>query len=371
MDARALLRRLVSIKSVFPGENEISEYLGGVLRDEGFSVRKVSTQGRMNIVATHGRQRKYLCLYGHMDTVPPNEGMRSPYRLIERNGIGRGLGAGDMKGGVAAIVTAAKSAAEQGLPLKVALGVGEENISEGAHSMIDSGALDDAAFIISGESGESGGSAAPGRPFNVRYGRKGRLVFDARIHGKRAHAANKREGINAIERASRFVRMAETMRFPLHRQLGSTDVVVQGIRSDADSFSVPDACDVQFSLLTTPNVKSRQVIERMEGWCMRNGVVADIRPHLRATPYGESYEVDRSHPFIVRLERELFEPLDVRPAYAASVADENVFANRLGIPVISMGPVSGGLHSANEWIRLDSLDNTVRAYEKAIELYHS
>jgi hypothetical protein len=38
-----------------------------------------------------------------------------------------------------------------------------------------------------------------------------------------------------------------------------------------------------------------------------------------------------------------------------SVADENVFANRLHIPVVTIGPIGGGDHTAEEWVSLNSL----------------
>jgi succinyl-diaminopimelate desuccinylase len=372
MGATELLRKLVSIPSVFPNEGEISKYLGDVLSDYGFSIRKVKADGRECIVATYGRSRKYLCLYGHMDTVPPNAGMDRPYELKERKGIGTGLGAADMKGGVAAIVTAARTAVENDLPLKVALGVDEENISAGAHAIIDSGALKDVDFMICGESGgESGNARSMKEPFNVCYGRKGRVLFDATVSGVRTHAATRKEGINAIVKSSEFVCIADAMRFPRHAHLGDTDVIIQSISGEADSFSLPDACNIEFSVIATPNVRSADVVKKLYASCKRKNIAIDIGVHTRATPYGESYEIDRRNPFIRRLESRLFRQNRITPLYAASVADENMFANRLGIPVISMGPVSGGFHSVNEWIRMDSLNSAVEAYERAIELYNS
>ena len=82
-------------------------------------------------------------------------------------------------------------------------GVDEENISEGSHDIINSGLLENTGFIISGESGEV---KAHHQPFNVCYGRKGRILFDAYITGVRAHAARSREGVNAISKASELVR---------------------------------------------------------------------------------------------------------------------------------------------------------------------
>jgi acetylornithine deacetylase/succinyl-diaminopimelate desuccinylase-like protein len=366
MNPTELLRELVSIPSVFPNENEISGYLVKMLTDLGFSIKTVDVRGRNNIIATYGKSKKYLCLYGHMDTVPPNAGMEEPYKLKEKGGIGRGLGAADMKGAIAAIMVAAGRAVKKGLPLKVAFGVDEENISEGAYAMMDSGALDDVDFLIGGESGNRDTAK---EPFSVCYGGKGRIVFDATVHGVRSHAANKNDGINAIVKAGEFVCAADKMEFERHKYLGSTDIVIQSISGNADSFSLPDTCRVEFSVITTPNIKSAYVIDQLYSICKEKDIKADISLHKRPTPYGESYEVDRQNKFVQKLEGQLFRTNGITPMYAASVADENHFANRLGIPVMCIGPVSGGFHSVNEWIRMDSLDALVKAYEKAIELH--
>jgi acetylornithine deacetylase/succinyl-diaminopimelate desuccinylase-like protein len=372
MNATELLKKLVSVPSVFPSENTISKYLNSLLSGYGFSVRTMDTDGRENIIATYGKAKRYLCLQGHMDTVPPNTGMAEPYKLKGKHGLGIGLGAADMKGGVAAIVTAAKTAVNQGLPLKIVLTVGEENIFEGSNTIINSKALEDVDFLISGESGgESGDSKSAKEPFNVCYGRKGRILFDATISGRRSHAARKQDGINAILKSSEFVYGVERMQFPKHKHLGNTDIVVQSISGKADSFSVPDKCAIEFSVITAPNIKSRVVLDKLSNLCKEKGIEAEIKIHKRLTPYAESYEVNRSNPFLRKLEKNLFIPNGIKPLYAASVADENVFANGLHIPVIGMGPVSGGFHSVNEWVNLKSLEATTKAYEKAIALYYS
>ena len=334
----------------------------------GFSVKRVKTGTRNNLVAHFGQTRKYLCLYGHMDTVPPNTGMENPYKLIENGPLATGLGAADMKGGIAAILAAAHTAVNAGQPLKLVFGVDEENISQGSHDLINSGAMEDAAFLISGESGEV---KAHQQPFNVCYGRKGRILFEVQIFGKRAHAARSKEGINAISEAAKFVNMVNRMKFPMHEHLGETNIVVQEIQGNSDSFSVPDLCTVKFSLLTTPNVKSQKVIGKIERICNKKNINVVIKQSPRNTPYGESYEVNRKNKFLLALEKEIFIPGGVNPVYTSSVADENVFANGLKIPVISMGPISGGHHSATEWINMDSLKATTEAYKQAIFLFNT
>jgi len=101
------------------------------------------------------------------------------------------------------------------------------------------------------------------------------------------------------------------------------------------------------------------------------GIQAFFTLQPRATAYMEAYEVDREDPTILRLEHEVFSHYHTQPTYARSVADENRFFHAFHIPVISMGPIGGNDHVANEWVRISSLDTTAQAYMKIVNMFNS
>ncbi len=116
--AIALLAELVSIDSVNPalvsggaGETEIAEAVSRHLQASGLRVeRQDAAPGRPNIVGVlEGlRPGRSLMLCGHLDTVGV-EGMPAPFHPVEREGRLYGRGAQDMKGGLAAILSAAEA----------------------------------------------------------------------------------------------------------------------------------------------------------------------------------------------------------------------------------------------------------------------
>lgn len=370
MDTVDLLKKLVSIPSVFPEEKEISRFIFSYLQNLGFEVKKIKTdEKRFNLVATFGKSKKYLGFYGHMDTVSRDEISKTdPFTMTIKGDKVCGLGVEDMKGAIAAILKTAEFAVEEKLSIKIILGVDEENISKGAHDLVNSGLLNELAFLIVGESGQV---EDLNQPFSICYGRKGRILYQVEVFGKKAHAAESMRGINAIEQANSLITAILKMKFSKHSRLGMTELVITAIHADTSSFSIPDKCKFYFSLLTTPSIKSVDVEKNILNLANKQGIRIKISRVKRDTPYGDSYEIDRNNKFLKILEKEIFEPYQVKPIYTTSVADENVFANRLGIPVISLGPIGEGGHTKDEWVSLKSVGIVEEVYKKIIKLYNS
>lgn len=363
-----LLCGLVAIPSVFPHEKRIGQYVSKYLKDLGFNVEAIpSAPGRNNIVATYGAADRYIAFYGHLDTVPPDDHYtRDPFTAWQESGKVRGLGVADMKSGIVAILRLAEFASAQNLPVKIVFGVDEENISVGAHDLVNAEALDDVNFLISAESGQI---KDENQAYSVCYGRRGRIAIKAVITGKRTHAAENQKAVNAIEAAAKFITQLHEVTFTNNPRFGSTDLVVQAIESSTDSFSVPDECAITLSALTTPPTGHTDVLQRLRALAHDLDIVMTIEPLERPTPYGESYEVNRTGNILGLIEAEIFKPAKINPIYSGSVADENVFANRLKIPVISIGPIGGGDHTVDEWVSLSSIEKVIDCYQKVLRLY--
>ncbi|OGK24140.1 hypothetical protein A3D76_03155 [Candidatus Roizmanbacteria bacterium RIFCSPHIGHO2_02_FULL_37_9b] len=366
-----LLQKLVSIPSVFPNEYSISKFVQTYLKHVGFTVKVFNTgKKRPNIVAFNTKAKKYLGFYGHLDTVPAaSEYKRNPFKVIftKNNKIALGLGVCDMKAGLTSILKTAEYAVRHNIPVKLVFGVDEENISEGAHNLVDSGLLNDLDFMVVAEGGQIKNYQ---RDLSLVFGRKGRIVFDIIIIGKIAHAAESQKGINAIEMASKLVLALKKINFKKHSKLGKTNIVIQNIYSEASAFSIPNVCLIKCSLLTSPLDNSLSFMELVKKLAAKLNVKIQIRISKRKTPYAESYEIPLSNLFIKKIQKNILTKYKLKPIYTDSVADENVFANRLKVPVLTLGAIGGGDHTASEWLDIDSLFKLIDVYKQILIEYN-
>jgi len=360
-----LVKRLVRINSVFPHENVFAEYITVFLQDLGYHIQKVPVaKGRDNVIATLGNTNSYLGFYGHMDTVPPDPlWKQNPFEAKVNNGRLTGLGVADMKGGIALILLLAKYASENKLPIKLVFGVDEENISLGSHKLVQTNCLNDISFLISAESGQVRSNDSD---FAVNYGRKGYFKLEAAVSGKKAHAARSDLALNAISESMKLIKLIMGVKFVKHRHLGDLEVIPTYINSTTDSFSIPDKAVLTFNILTVPGVKSNEVVEKFQKIARQKGLNVTLTIPTRESDYLEAYEVNLKNPFLRKLEKKIFSNYKVSPTYAQSVADENQFANKLKIPVISIGPIGGGDHTAKEWVDISSLGKTLKIYKEIL-----
>src|SRR5688572_15007602 len=209
--AIALLRDLVAIDSVNPllvpgaaGERAVARRVADEMRAIGLAVEVIeAAPGRPNVVGTlHGPvPGRSLMFCGHTDTVGV-AGMTRPFEPELRDGRMYGRGAQDMKGGVAAMLDAARTvAASGGLAagrLIVAAVVDEEHSSLGADALVATHRAD--AAVVTEPTG-----------LDVAVAHKGFQWVAVETRGRAAHGSRPREGRDAILRMGRVLSALEAL----------------------------------------------------------------------------------------------------------------------------------------------------------------
>src|SRR3954469_9750578 len=186
-----------------------------------------------------------VVFHGHVDVVPGREGQFDP-RVEGDRLIGRG--AYDMKGALAAMMLAARDAAEQDEVRVVFVCVPDEESDDLDSRSIDAlvgTVLADADFAITGE------------PTDLHIGveAKGVLAVRIQVHGTAAHGSTPWEGDNAILKAHDVYRRIETLPFARESSdLFDRPSINLARAMGGDAFNkVPDECSIDVDIRYLPN----------------------------------------------------------------------------------------------------------------------
>ena len=200
-----LLRSLIQIKSVNPpgNENQIADFIKKFLLKNNIQSELVPLEeGRSSVVAKiEGEEERNITLCGHLDTVGVKEEdwTKPVFEGLIENGKMYGIGASDMKGGVAAILYSAVLLKRRRIipkkTVQLALTADEEWAYRGAKNLVDGGYFDRTDFLIITEPSN----------LQVSTGEKGELWMRVKFFGKSAHGSTPEVGANTIIPGSELI----------------------------------------------------------------------------------------------------------------------------------------------------------------------
>jgi len=374
-----LSRELIRIPSIYRQENELAEHVHGVLEQWGLRPKLVPVKGYGPcVVCTVGKgARRSIVLNGHMDTVEVKEGWKNdPFGAKVHAGFLHGLGALDMKSGLAALMVALKTIADSGLRLQSSVCFqavpGEEDNAIGTRTLISKGFMKGAKAALVGEG--FGGLQA------ITNARRGASYYDIDLIGRSAHGAAPHLGINAVAEASKVVCALDRMEMKEaagliaddFRPLHETQTVLN-ISGGSFSLSVPDKCSVHLVRFTVPNRKTDAREELAS-------VIRSLRLRSSAIISLEEDPGDLYQPYLTPPDSELVRTASrwvkkhtgMRPKLVCGVseADDNKIAEMARIPVICLGPGERGrfakYHQPDEAISTKQLGVAARIYCSAV-----
>ena len=355
-EAAALTADLVAIRS-YPGEEgPVQGYVAGWLEANDLDPELQPTEGdRPNVIArVENGAGPALLLNGHVDTVLAVEGWSSDPWTPHRDGDRLyGLGAADMKSGVAASMLATRALAQnrdhwRGSALFSSV-VDEEAYSIGARALIASGFRADYC-VVTESSWE--------RP---ALGSVGKVLVRIDVTGKAAHASWPWEGINAATEAARLVARLDEIPLLEHpRMRGSRCVLSFGSGNDQYVITVPEKARVILNRMIVAGESSESVLAEVQA------LIGDLESPATFElaidpPYYPPWETDREHPLALALARAYEAESGRRPEWGyAGFGDMNLFSEEAGIPTVMIGPRGENFHQADEWVDVPSIAATSR-----------
>ncbi len=376
-DVVGLTRALIAVPSVNPsleaggdGESAIAALTAGWLESWGYDVRLVEAlSDRPSVLARLERgDGPSLILSGHLDTVGV-AGMRiPPFDPVVRDGQVWGRGAADMKGGVAAVLAAARDAASSSFrgTLIVSLTADEEEAGAGCRQLIEDGLRADAAVVC-----EPTGLV-------IMPAHKGFVWVCIDFKGQAAHGSRPERGVDAIRHAGLFlsrlyeIEAALSLRSP-HPLLGHGSIHAGTIEGGTAPSVYPSSCRLVLERRTLPGERADSVraeVEYLLGRLRSEVPSLDAQVSLRLHLDGS--EVPADHPVVEALS-ESVRAAGLDPRLGGMTAwVEAQFFNQSGTPAICFGP--GRIehaHAADESVAVEELEAAHRALSALVRRFLS
>jgi acetylornithine deacetylase/succinyl-diaminopimelate desuccinylase-like protein len=355
-EAAALTAELVAIRS-YPGEEgTVQRHVAAWLAENGLDPELQQTEGdRPNVIArVENGDGQALLLNGHVDTVLAVEGWSTdpwtPTRVDDRL---YGLGAADMKAGVAAAMLATRALDRnrdcwRGTVLFSSV-VDEEAYSVGARTLIASGLAADYCLVT---------ESCWDRP---ALGSVGKTLLRIDVTGKAAHASWPWEGVNAATEAARLVARLDDIPIGAHpRMRGSRCVLSFASGNDQYVITVPERAQVILNRMTVPGESRESVAAEVRA------LIDDLDSPARFTlavdpPYYPPWETDAHHPLARAVARAYAEETGRDPEWGyTGFGDMNLFSADAEIPTVMIGPRGAAFHQADEWVDVPSIGATAR-----------
>ncbi|MDE0480231.1 MAG: succinyl-diaminopimelate desuccinylase [Gammaproteobacteria bacterium] len=364
---------LIRLPSVTPEDASCQELLRARLEALGFACETMQFGEVTNLWATLGDSGPLLVFAGHTDVVPPGplrQWHSDPFKPEVRDGKLYGRGAADMKGAVAAMVTAAEDFLADNI-LKHQLGYLITSDEEGP-------AVDGTARVMDElqRRGEKIDYCLVGEPScverlgdTVKIGRRGSINGLLTVKGLQGHVAYPQLSVNPIHEAlPALTRLIEEEWDRGNASFPPTCLQISNINAGAGADNViPGTLEAQFNLRYSPEIDADRIRERVAQLLDSAGFEYEIDWHESGRPF-----LTESREFADRVAACIEQELGVVPERSTSGGtSDGRFIAPTGTQVVEFGPCNESIHRVNENVALDELDALAGVYRRIIESFNT
>mgnify|MGYP003730081787 CR=1 FL=1 len=350
-----LLKKLVSINSIYPNEQELGDYLFNFFKNKNYKISKQKVEkNRYNLIVEKGKGKKVIGLYAHLDTVNTTKlnWQSNPFKLKIDGDKAFGLGAFDMKGGMVANILSFLEYNPKNIKIKLFFVVDEENISKGGFKLLKSSSFKNIVCIVSTEPAFKYGNQG------IVIGRPGRTVFELLIKTQPIHYALYDEKKDIIYFFNLFINQLKKFNKNINQKkqflfIKNIETKIAGMSTISELKAEIDSCIIHpednQSILNKLNLVLNQINTQFN-------FSYEIRIKKRATPYLNGYELKKNNKYLkimIKVVKNVTNKTPI-PYFRSSIADENIFGYHK-VPVLSVGPIGDNAHAANEWVSLKSI----------------
>ncbi len=378
-DTLSLAMELISRPSVTPADAGCQEILLERLAALDFRSECLRFGGVDNFWARHGVAEPLLVFAGHTDVVPPGplaQWHSDPFTPTLRDGYLYGRGAADMKGSLAAMITACERFLATHSDPAGSIGFLITSDEEG--EAID-GTVKVVEFLQA--RGERIDYCLVGEPSShtrlgdeVKNGRRGSLNGRLILRGMGGHVAYPHLVRNPIHACGPIVTALATAVWDQGDEFfPPTSLQISNIHAGAGTVNVvPEMVEMLFNLRFSPAVTAPGLQARIEQLIatevlneeLRNGNVLqyDLEWKLSGLPF-----ITPPGELLAAVTTAVREELGSEPRISTGGGtSDGRFIAPTGAQVVELGPVNATIHKVDECVSVEDLDRLSRLYERVL-----
>lgn len=365
-----LALQLISKSSVTPDDQGCQTMMATYLEPLGFNIEHMRFGEVDNLWARRGITGPLFVFAGHTDVVPsgPEQQWRVPPfqpEIIDQQLYGRG--SADMKGSLAAMLTASKQFVSKHPEHKGSIGFLITSDEEGP-------AIDGTVKVVETlqQRQEYIDWCLVGEPSStdkvgdvVKNGRRGSISATLIIHGKQGHVAYPHLAENPVHRAAPILTELSSIEWDQGNQFfPPTTFQISNIHAGTGATNViPGDLEVLFNLRFSTELTDEQIKQKILNLLDRYKINYDIEWTVSGQAFltPEGALIDATCKAINEICG-----YDTELSTAGGTSDGRFIAPT-GSQVIELGPMNATIHQINEHVNVDDLDKLSEIYEKILE----
>ena len=368
-DTLKLARELISRQSVTPQDAGCQRIIAQHLETLGFSIEHLRFGEVDNLWARHGSEGPLLVFAGHTDVVPtgPESGWRHPpFSPTEENGLLYGRGAADMKGSLAAMITATERFIAQHPNHQGSIGYlitsDEEGPAiNGTVKVVEWLQQRDQAidWCLVGEPTSSNQVADV-----IKNGRRGSLGATLTINGTQGHVAYPHLAKNPVHLFAPALAELVAMQWDEGNEFfPPTTFQISNIQAGTGATNViPGNLTVLFNFRFSTEVTDAKLRTEVESVLQKHQLDYSIDWQLSGQPFltTEGELVDAAQVAIKDIcgyETELS---------TSGGTSDGRFIAPTGAQVLELGPLNATIHKVDEHVAIDELDTLSEIYQQIL-----
>jgi succinyl-diaminopimelate desuccinylase len=365
-----LAQQLIQRKSVTPEDAGCQDMMIARLEALGFAVERLRFEEVDNFWARKGTAKPLFVFAGHTDVVPTGPEDRWTYppfeaRIVE--GVLHGRGAADMKGSLAAMITATEAFIEKNSTFPGSIGFLITSDEEGPSIngtrkvmewLAEKGEVLDYCLV---------GEPSSGRIFGdtIKNGRRGSLGGVLTIKGIQGHVAYPQRADNPIHNVAPALAEWVAQEWDAGNNFfPATSFQISNINAGTGANNViPGDCEIVFNFRFSTEVTHEELRRRTHEILDRHELKYDLAWQLNGPPFLTS-----GGPLIEAMVNAACDHTNRAPDLSTSGGtSDGRFIAPTGTHVVEFGPINTTIHKVDEQVCAEDLDTLHSIYLSLLE----